>query len=134
MTPRKIALVTESWAKVLPIGDTAATLFYDKLFALDPSLQALFKGDMAEQGRKLIAMISTAVGGVNNLDDIVPAIQELGRRHVSYGVASSHYDTVGIALIWALEQGLGDMFTEDVRAAWVEVYMLLAGVMKQAQK
>lgn len=132
MTPQQIALVTESWSKVLPIGDAAAAMFYEKLFELDPSLQGLFKSDMSVQGGKLIAMISAAVGGANNLDSIVPAVQELGRRHVRYGVQDSHYDTVGAALIWTLEQGLGESFTDDVRTAWVDIYTLLAGVMKQA--
>lgn len=131
MTPQQIALVTESWSKVLPTGDAAAAMFYEKLFELDPSLQGLFKSDMSVQGGKLIAMISAAVGGANNLDSIVPAVQELGRRHVRYGVQDSHYDTVGAALIWTLEQGLGESFTDDVRTAWVDIYTLLAGVMKQ---
>lgn len=131
MTPQQIALVTESWSKVLPTGDAAAAMFYERLFELDPSLQGLFKSDMSVQGGKLIAMISAAVGGANNLDSIVPAVQELGRRHVRYGVQDSHYDTVGAALIWTLEQGLGESFTDDVRTAWVDIYTLLAGVMKQ---
>lgn len=132
MTPEQIKLVQESFAKVVPIAEQAAALFYGKLFELDPSLKPLFKGDMTEQGRKLMAMISTAVNGLTDLDAIVPAVQALGERHVGYGVTDAHYDTVGAALLWTLEQGLGDAFTSDVREAWATVYGLLAGTMKDA--
>lgn len=132
MTPQQIALVQSTWSKVLPIQDQAARLFYDKLFEMDPSLRPLFKGDMAEQGRKLMAMINTAVNGLNRLSEIVPAVQALGRRHVGYGVKEAHYETVGAALLWTLEQGLGSSFTPEVRQAWAGAYGLLAGVMKEA--
>ncbi len=132
MTPQQIALVQSTWSKVLPIQDQAARLFYDKLFEMDPSLRPLFKGDMAEQGRKLMAMINTAVNGLNRLSEIVPAVQALGRRHVGYGVKEAHYKTVGAALLWTLEQGLGSSFTPEVRQAWAGAYGLLAGVMKEA--
>jgi hemoglobin-like flavoprotein len=134
MTPEQIYLVQRSWRQVLPISDTAAELFYGKLFALDPTVQPLFKGDMKAQGRKLMAMIGTAVNGLTTLDAIVPAVQDLGRRHVKYGVKDSHYDTVGSALLWTLEQGLGDAFTPDVKAAWTSVYGVLAATMKDAAK
>jgi hemoglobin-like flavoprotein len=133
VSPTQIQLVQTTWKKLLPIQNEAARLFYDKLFALDPSAQALFKsGDLREQGRKLTAMITTAVNGLNRLDTIVPAVRELGRRHAGYGVTDAHYHTVGTALIWTLEQGLGDDFTPEVQAAWVDVYTLLADTMKQA--
>lgn len=132
MTPAEIKLVTDSWEKVKPISDKAAELFYGKLFELDPSLKALFKGDMAEQGRKLMAMINTAVNGLTNLEAIVPAVQDLGKRHVGYGVTDEHYDTVGAALLWTLEQGLGDGFTDEVKQAWTDTYVLLATTMKEA--
>ena len=132
MTPQQVTLVTTSWEKVKPISETAAELFYGKLFELDPSLKPLFKGDMKDQGRKLMAMINTAVNGLKNLDAIVPAVQELGRRHVGYGVKDEHYDTVAAALLWTLEQGLGDAFTPDVKQAWTETYVLLATTMKNA--
>ena len=132
LTPEQITLVKESWEKVVPIADTAAELFYGKLFELDPELKSLFKGDMTEQGRKLMAMINTAVNGLKNLEAIVPAVQDLGRRHVGYGVKDEHYDTVAAALLWTLEQGLGDAFTSDVKQAWTDTYVLLATTMKDA--
>lgn len=132
MTPQQIALVQSTWSKVVPIQDQAARLFYDKLFEMDPSLRPLFKGDMVEQGRKLMAMINTAVNGLTRLNEIVPAVQALGRRHVGYGVKEAHYETVGAALLWTLEQGLGPSFTPEVRQAWATAYGLLAGVMKEA--
>src|SRR3978361_1919263 len=114
MTPENQTLVRESFAKVVPIAPQAAALFYDRLFSLDPSLRPLFKGDMNEQGRKLMAMIGTAVANLGQLDRIVPAVQGLGRKHVTYGVRPDHYDTVGAALLWTLGQGLGDAFTPPV--------------------
>jgi hemoglobin-like flavoprotein len=132
MTPEQIELVKTSWAQVVPIADTAAKLFYGKLFELDPSLKNLFKGDMAEQGRKLMRMVGTAVNGLDRLDQIVPAVKNLGVRHVAYGVQDVHYDTVGSALLWTLGQGLGDAFTPDVETAWATVYGLLADTMKSA--
>jgi len=132
MTPESKALVQESWTLVEPIADTAAALFYGRLFELDPSLRPMFRGDMKEQGKKLMQMITVVVRGLNGLDDLVPAIESLGRRHTGYGVRDSHYGTVAAALLWTLEQGLGAAFTPAVKAAWVEAYTLLATVMKRA--
>ena len=132
MTPEQVGLVKESWAQVLPISDKAAELFYGKLFELDPDIKPLFKGDMEEQGKKLMKMINTAVNGLDRLDEIVPAVQQLGARHVAYGVKDEHYDTVGSALLWTLGAGLGDAFTEDTKEAWAAVYGLLADTMKAA--
>ena len=134
LTPEQVTLVRESWAQVVPIADTAAELFYGKLFELDPALKPMFKGDMKEQGQKLTRMIGIAVDGLDKLDEIVPAVQDLGVRHLDYGVKNSHYDTVGEALLWTLGQGLGDAFTTDVMSAWTEVYTLLAGTMKDAAR
>jgi len=132
MTPESKALVQDSWTLVEPIADTAAELFYGRLFELDPSLKPLFRGDMKEQGRKLMQMITVVVRGLNRLDDLVPAIENLGRRHTGYGVKDEHYDTVASALLWTLEKGLGAAFTPAVMVAWVEAYTLLATVMKRA--
>jgi len=134
MTPEQIALVRTSWEHVTPIAEQAAELFYGKLFELDPELRPLFKGDMAEQGRKLMAMINTAVNGLDALDAIVPAVQAMGVRHAGYGVRNAHYDTVGVALLWTLGQGLGDSFTPEVKNAWARAYGLLANTMKEAAK
>ena len=132
MTPEQITLVKNSWAKVIPIRDQAATLFYDRLFSLDPPLQKLFSGDMAEQGQKLMVTISTVVASLDKLDLILPVVQDLGRRHVGYGVKDADYDNVGAALLWTLEQGLGEAFTAEVRQAWTEAYNLLATAMIDA--
>lgn len=132
MTPHQIGLVQASWQQVLPIRETAAALFYSRLFAEDPTLKALFKGDLKEQGRKLIAMIGTAVISLNEVNTVVPAVQALGRRHAGYGVRPQDYSTVGAALLWTLEQGLGPAYTAEVKQAWTDVYGLLAATMQQA--
>jgi hemoglobin-like flavoprotein len=132
MTPTQKQLVKTSFAQVAPIAGTAATLFYGRLFELDPTLKPLFKGDMAEQGRKLMKTLATAVNSLDKLDELVPVVEELGRKHVSYGVKAQHYDTVGSALLWTLEVGLGKDFTPDVKEAWTVVYGVLAGAMKGA--
>ena len=132
MNPDNIALVKTSWQQVLPIQDTAASLFYGRLFELDPSLRALFRGDMSEQGRKLMTMINMVVTSLDNLAPLLGAVEDLGRRHVGYGVTDAHYDTVGSALLWTLGKGLGEKFTPPVEAAWTEAYTTLASVMKQA--
>lgn len=132
MTPRQIELVQQSWKSVLPIADAAAEMFYAKLFELDPALKALFKGDLKQQGRKLMQMISTAVGGLARVEALVPAVQDLGRRHGSYGVKDKDYDTVAAALLWTLGRGLGAAFTSETKDAWVAVYGILASAMKGA--
>jgi hemoglobin-like flavoprotein len=131
MTPRQIALVRETFATVKPIADAAAALFYERLFALDPSLRALFKSDMREQGAKLMQMIGAAVAGLDAPEKLAPTLHGLGRRHRGYGVEDRHYATVGEALLWTLAQGLGPAFTDEAREAWLAAYALLASVMKQ---
>lgn len=135
MTPEQKTLVQSTWELVLPIADQAAVLFYDRLFALDPELRPLFsRGDMAEQRRKLMQMITVAVRGLDRLDELVPAVQALGRRHVGYHVRDRDYATVGQALLWTLEQGLGPAFTSEVREAWTLTYGTLADVMRDAAR
>ncbi len=131
MTPTQIELVQATWASVIPIQDTAAQLFYGRLFELDPGLRPLFKDDMTEQRRKLMTMISLAVNGLTKLDSLLPAVRDLGRRHLAYGVSRQHYGTVGAALLWTLEQGLGTAFTGEVKEAWTAVYSALATTMQQ---
>jgi hemoglobin-like flavoprotein len=130
VTPDQKLLVQESFRLVVPIADTAAELFYARLFELDPSLRMLFRGDMREQGRKLMQMLTVAVRGLDNLEAVAPAVQALGRRHAAYGVQPEHFDTVGAALLWTLAQGLGPAFTTEVRDAWAAVYELLSSVMR----
>ncbi|WP_437756770.1 globin family protein [Sorangium sp. So ce1389] len=132
VSPRTIELVQRSWAKVMPISDAAAALFYDRLFELDPSTRSLFKNDMAEQKKKLMQTLAVAVDGLTNLGKLVPVLQSLGVRHHGYMVTDHHYDVVGEALLWTLREGLGDGFTRDVETAWKEVYGVIADVMKKA--
>lgn len=130
MTPHQIDLVQKSFAQVKPIASTAAQLFYQRLFTLDPGLRHLFKGDMARQGQMLMSMIGAAVAGLRSLETLSPVVRQLGARHVAYGVRQEHYDTVGAALLWTLEQGLGEAFTTEVRDAWAAAYTLLSEVMQ----
>jgi len=134
MTPRQIALVQESWQHVQAFSETAAQLFYLRLFALDPSLRGMFRGEMREQGRKLVAMMSVAVNGLARIETLVPVIEALGRRHAGYGVKDEHYATVAAALLWTLEQGLGARFTSEVSEAWIAAYGLLATTMQDAAR
>lgn len=130
MNSEQINLVQASFANVRPIAPVAAELFYERLFVLDPSLRPMFKGDLVHQGRMLMAMLNSAVNGLTQLDTMVPVVRQLGARHVKYGVRDEHYVTVGSALLWTLEQGLGDKFTPAVREAWAAAYDMLAGVMQ----
>ncbi|HEY9433168.1 MAG TPA: globin family protein [Blastocatellia bacterium] len=125
-------LVQTSFEQVWPIADVAAALFYRRLFELDPTLQPLFKGDMNEQGRKLMEMLRLAVKGLDRPETLKPVLAALGRRHADYGVNKHDYETVGEALLWTLEQGLGPGFTPDVREAWEAVYVFAAGAMSDA--
>ncbi len=134
MNNDQIAIVQETFEKVRPISETAAELFYKRLFELNPSFKSLFKGDMKKQGRMLMQMIDYAVKGLDEPDTILPTIQDLGKRHVGYGVKEEYYGTVGEALLWTLEQGLGDDFTPEAKAAWAEAYKLLSGVMIDAAR
>lgn len=133
MTPTQIELVQSTWEQVKPISEQAAELFYGRLFELDPSLKPLFKtDDMKEQGRKLMATLNLAVMSLTKLETILPAVQELGRKHVQYGVPDESYKTVGEALLWTLDKGLGDAFTEDVKDAWTQTYVTISTVMLDA--
>jgi hemoglobin-like flavoprotein len=134
LTAAQKTLVQTSFATIVPIADDAAALFYQRLFELDPSLQAMFRGSMIEQRKKLMQMLTAAVKGLDRLEQLVPVVQDLGRRHATYGVAETHYDTVGAALLWTLEMGLGAGFTAETREAWTAVYGLLATTMKDAAR
>ncbi|QJE74945.1 hemin receptor [Aerophototrophica crusticola] len=132
MTPEQVKLVQASFAKVVPIKEQAAALFYGKLFELDPALKPLFREDMVIQGQKLMASLAAAVAALKAPDAIVPVLRDMGVRHARYGVREKDYDTVGTALLWTLEQGLGAGFTPAVRDAWAATYALVSGVMKDA--
>jgi hemoglobin-like flavoprotein len=132
ITPTQKRLVQDSFGLVVPIAPTAAALFYQRLFEIDPTLRPMFKGDIGEQGKKLMQALALAVKSLDRPEALMPVLQDLGRRHAKYGVADAHYDTVGAALIWTLEKGLGERFTADVREAWVAVYQAVATTMKVA--
>lgn len=132
MQERQLDLVQESFKSVEPISETAAALFYGRLFELDPRIEPMFKADLAEQGRKLMATLGLVVKGLKDLKRILPAVRSLGARHVEYGTEPEHYATVGEALLWTLEQGLGDAFTPETREAWTQAYELVAGQMIEA--
>ena len=132
MAAEEIRLVRSSWAAVHPTAPTAAAAFYDRLFELDPTVRALFRRDMAEQGRMLVAMLHLVVSRLDDLGSLLPAVRTLGARHAAYGVRDEHYDTVGEALLWTLEQGLGDAFSPEVRSAWAAAYGVLARTMQAA--
>jgi hemoglobin-like flavoprotein len=129
MTPSQIALVQDSFAKVAPISDQAAIIFYDRLFDVAPTVRALFPSDMTEQRRKLMTMLAVVVGGLSNLESILPAASALATRHVGYGAKPEHYPVVGAALLWTLEKGLGDAWTPGVAEAWTAAYGTLSSYM-----
>ncbi len=132
MTPKDIDLVQSSFAKVAPIDDETGALFYERLFEIAPEVRPLFRGDMDEQGRMFMSMLTVAVNGLDAFDSIKPALRELATRHAGYGVKAEHYAPLGAALIWVMEQNLGDGFTDEVRGAWLAVYDGLSGVMIEA--
>jgi len=132
MTPEHIRAVQSTWVKVLPVKDAASRLFYERLFEIDPSLRGLFRNDMRQQSEKLMQVIDAIVNGLSQLERIVPAIQELGRRHIDYGVKDRDYGTVGTALLWSLGKSLGAEFTPQVRDAWATLYGVLATTMREA--
>jgi len=130
MTPRQIQLVKSTWARVVPIRETAAELFYGRLFELEPSYRQMFKNDMTEQGKKLMKTINIAVEALDDVEPLVPTLKQMGADHAGYGVVDRDYNVVGAALLWTLEQGLGEAFTDEVKNAWAAVYEVLADTMK----
>jgi len=129
MTPDQVTLVQESFAKVAPISETAAVLFYERLFEIAPQVKAMFPADMTEQRRKLMATLAAVVNGLEDLNSILPAASALAKRHVSYGAKAEHYPVVGAALLWTLEKGLGDGWTPQIAEAWTTAYGTLSGYM-----
>ena len=134
MTPHQVKLVQTSFAQVAPIAATAADLFYGRLFEIAPDVRAMFPDDLSGQKKKLMAMLGTAVAGLSHLETLVPAVQALGRRHAGYGVTADQYVPVGAALLWTLQQGLGEAFTADVKDAWAAAYRTLMQTMIDAPR
>lgn len=131
MTEHEKELVKSSFAKIVPIAEPAADLFYSRLFEIAPYVRPLFNGDMKDQGKKLIATLNIAVNSLDRFETIIPALKKMGRDHTSYGVSNAHYDIVASALLWTLERGLGAEFTDEVRNAWVKLYTDVADSMKK---
>ena len=129
MNPTQIKLVQESFAKIAPISETAAVLFYDRLFEVAPQVKAMFPADMKEPRKKLMATLAVVVNGLGNLESILPVASALAMRHVSYGAKKEHYPVVGAALLWTLENGLGDAWTPELADAWTTAYGTLSGFM-----
>jgi len=133
MTPEQRQLVADTWKQVAPIADTAANLFYSRLFEIDPSTRKLFRTtEMDAQRKKLLQTLSFAINGLDHLDVLVSKVEDLGRRHAGYGVTDAHYEAVCAALLWTLEKGLGRAWTPAVTSAWTEVYGMLSGIMRNA--
>ena len=129
MTPEQVTLVQQTFGQVAPIADKAAEIFYDRLFEVAPTVKPLFQGDMAEQRRKLIAMLAVVVRGLSDLPSILPAASALAKRHVDYGARPEHYPVVGAALLWTLERGLGPQWTSEAASAWTAAYSTLSSFM-----
>jgi hemoglobin-like flavoprotein len=129
LTPAQVALVQSSFRDVLPLGDTAGVLLYERIFALAPTTRALFAEDIRPQAARLMAAVKTTVEGLDDLDAVAPFLVKLGARHVRYGVRLEHFDVVPDALLWTLEQGLGEAFTAEVREAWTAAWTVIAGAM-----
>jgi nitric oxide dioxygenase len=129
MTPAQVTLVEQSFARVAPIADQTALMFYDRLFEVAPQVKAMFPADMTEQRRKLMATLAAVVNGLSNLASILPAASALAVRHVAYGAKAEHYPVVGSALLWTLEQGLAEGWTPEVADAWRTAYGTLSGFM-----
>lgn len=133
MTPAQIELIRETWSSVAKLGSDAADLFYQRLFEIDPDTRPLFgNSDMRDQKKKLLGVLGFVVEQAHMPDQLLPVLQVLGRKHVEYGVEDHHYDSVGNALIWTLEKGLGPAFTDEARDAWLAAYALVAGTMREA--
>jgi hemoglobin-like flavoprotein len=135
MSPQEKALVKETWRRLTPMAETAARLFYRRLFEIDETTRPLFKTtNLAEQRQKLIQALAIVVQGLDHLEALVATLADLGRKHVQYGVTERHYESVGAALLWTLEQGLGSEWTLEAEAAWSSAYLLLSGVMREGAR
>ncbi|NOQ17531.1 MAG: hemin receptor [Methyloprofundus sp.] len=132
LSSEQIQLIRDSWQRVLPMKVKAAELFYGRLFELDPAVKPLFRGKLDFQGDKLMTTLNVVVNSLDDLAEIEAMLQAMGKRHIIYGVEAAHYETVGAALLWVLEQGLQEHFTEEVAEAWSIAYGLIATTMIEA--
>ncbi|WP_186398115.1 globin family protein [Stappia sp. P2PMeth1] len=129
MTEDEIRKIQASFASLQSNADELGLMFYERLFTTHPELRDLFPRDITPQARKLVQMLALMVNGLNRLEALLPAVKELARRHVDYGVKDEHYAAVGETLLWTLAQGLGPAFTDDLRSAWSTAFSMLSGVM-----
>lgn len=134
MTPEQIELVQHSFAQVVRNADETAALFYRRLFEIDPSRKALFKGDMKRQGKMLMDTLDVIVSQLHSTSAVQPSLEALARRHIAYGVEVKDFTSVGTALLWAIEAMLGSNFTIETRKAWMAAYSHVAGIMRQAMQ
>lgn len=134
MTSHQIKLVQQTFGMVAALpAETVGSLFYNQLFTIAPEVRPLFsRTTTPEQSRKLVTMLAYVVARLNKPDSLVDDLTQLAQRHVRYGVQDWHYDLVGEALLWTLEQGLGNAWTEETKNAWVACYTLLSTVMLRA--
>lgn len=133
MSPEQSELIKSTWRQVLPIADDAMQLFYRRLFAIEPGLLPNFvETDMSEQRDKLAQALSAVVDGLDDIELLLPRLEALGRRHIDYGATAKHYDAVGAALLWTLQQGLGEAWNAAAEAAWRDAYALVSRVMQNA--
>jgi hemoglobin-like flavoprotein len=132
MNAEQIALIQASFGQLVPTAEDMAATFYRRLFELDPTLKPLFQHDIELQGRKFMTMLVVVVRGLDALDRLVPDVENLGRRHVAYGICDAHYQTVEAALLWAIQDRLGGRWTPAIGAAWAAAYRLLADIMQRA--
>jgi hemoglobin-like flavoprotein len=132
LSAEQALLVRQGFAQIFSMADTATAIFYRRLFELDPALKPLFRADLTEQGRKLMQMLEAAIGLLDRPQALAPTLEGLGRRHAGYGIRDEHYDTVEVALVLTLQQGLGAAFTREARSAWIALFDLIANTMKRA--
>ena len=133
MNSDQIHILRHTWAQVVPMGETAIALFYQRLFEVDPSLQSMFHSvNPSVQHQKLFKALNSVINDLERPDQLLPVLEQLGRRHASYGVRDAHYDSVGAALLWTLKQGLGTAWTPAAQTAWSEAYTLIANIMRNA--
>jgi hemoglobin-like flavoprotein len=133
MTSEQIAIVRKTWARIAPVTDRVAALFYERLFELDPGARGLFgTTDLRDHGRKLTQRLAAILDLLDRPDELLTAVGELGRRHAMHGVGWRHYGMAADALFTALECCLGPGFNPDARAAWSLAYWTVARAMQRA--
>lgn len=135
LTPDQIDAIRNSFSAVRPHADAMADEFYDELFRLDPNTRLMFRSDLADQKKKLMATLSVVVNSIDRLHDIIGIVKSLGMRHAGYGVEPSHFASVGLALIHAIDNTLTEHTLERIdeqgREAWFEAFQVLASVMQE---